>query len=70
MGRYQQQTIGPLRGLNEDEDPHILKPNDLVTANNVARYGTMVGTRPGTVLAPPKSIEFLQADSGHVRVAF
>ena len=49
MGRYQQQTIGPLRGLNEDEDPHILKPNDLVTASNVARFGTMVGTRPGTV---------------------
>jgi len=49
MSLYQNQTTGLLRGLNEDEDPHALQPNDLVKANNVARYGTMVGTRPGTV---------------------
>jgi hypothetical protein len=49
MARYQQQTTGILRGLNEDEDPHALDPADLVKATNVARWGTMVGTRPGTV---------------------
>jgi hypothetical protein len=49
MGRYQAQTTGLLRGLNEDEDPHALQPSDLVKADNVCRYGTMVGTRPGTV---------------------
>jgi hypothetical protein len=49
MGKYVQRTVGPMRGLNEDEDPHALDPSDLVKAENVARYGRMTGTRPGTV---------------------
>jgi hypothetical protein len=47
MGRYQQQSLGPLRGLNENEDPHGKNPADLLTALNVASFGRMVGTRPG-----------------------
>jgi hypothetical protein len=47
MGQYELQSVGPLRGLNENEDPHSKNPADLLTATNVASYGRMLGTRPG-----------------------
>ena len=46
---YRVQTLGPLGGLNEDENPHSLRPDELTKAINVARFGNDVGTRPGLV---------------------
>jgi len=40
--------MGPLRGLNEDENPHSLEQGELVQAMNIAKRGVSVGTRPGT----------------------
>ena len=36
-----------LGGLNEDENPRAVMPNELVRADNVARRGSLTGTRPG-----------------------
>lgn len=49
MGRYVARSLRQLRGLHEDENPHHLTRGDLVVADNAARYGNDVGTRPGTV---------------------
>lgn len=49
MPRYQTQTTGVLAGLNEDENPHVLKDNELTKAENLARFGRDMGTRPGLV---------------------
>ena len=43
------QSAGPLyqlAGLNEDENPLALRPDQLRKANNCARKGSMTGTRP------------------------
>lgn len=45
---WETQSIGQLNGLNQDENPHVLAANDMREVLNVARYGRMVGTRPGT----------------------
>jgi hypothetical protein len=45
---FQAFTYGPFSGLNQDENPHALAPNDLIEATNVARRGETLGTRPGT----------------------
>lgn len=37
----------PLGGLNENENPHALRDDELALAINVARVGDRVGTRPG-----------------------
>jgi hypothetical protein len=42
-------STGVLGGLNENENPHSLEPNELVEAFNCWRTGDSVGTRPGTV---------------------
>lgn len=49
MPRYRKQTTGVLAGLNEDENPHVLRDNELTKARNVARFGRDIGTRPGLV---------------------
>ncbi len=36
-----------LGGLNEDENPRAIQPQELVRADNVARLGNLTGTRPG-----------------------
>jgi len=46
---FKQFTTGQLKGLNEDPNPHRLETGELTIANNVARLGNMVGTRPGAV---------------------
>ena len=49
MARFQQRSIGPFGGLNEDENPHAIDPNDLVEALNVVHRGNTLGTRPGLI---------------------
>lgn len=44
---YRTVSIPVLQGLNEDENPHSLRTGELVRAENCARFGNMVGTRPG-----------------------
>ena len=46
---YEQTTLGPLGGLNEDEDPTALRADQLRVAINCARRGSLTGTRPGTI---------------------
>lgn len=47
---YRPVAIEALLGLNEDENPHALKPGELTSARNAARRSTtLVGTRPGCV---------------------
>ena len=41
------QPMYELGGLNEDENPQVLKPTDLVRADNCVRKGSLTGTRPG-----------------------
>lgn len=40
-------TLRALGGLNENEDPTSLRPNELTEAKNVCRFGLLTGTRPG-----------------------
>lgn len=44
---YEQVTLPPLAGLNEDEDPTAIRPEQLRLATNCARRGSLTGTRPG-----------------------
>lgn len=46
---YQPYTIQFLGGLNEDENPAVIQPNQLRVASNTARLGALTGTRPGLV---------------------
>jgi hypothetical protein len=48
-------VLGPFNGLNEDENPHALNPNDLVEARNCVNRGRTTGTRPGTIREPTDS---------------
>ncbi len=47
MPKFISKRFIPDGGLNEDENPHSLKDNELSTATNVGRRGETVGTRPG-----------------------
>ncbi len=47
MARYKQKSLGPFGGLDLNENPHAVDPNDLVDAPNVAHRGQELGTRPG-----------------------
>lgn len=49
MNTYKPFTLNDLGGLNEDENPASLQPNQLREAINCARKGNMTGTRPGLV---------------------
>jgi len=44
---YKPYTLTVLGGLNEDENPSEVQPNQLRVAINCARRGSMTGTRPG-----------------------
>lgn len=44
---YRPFTLTEFGGLNEDENPSSLQPNQLREAINCARRGSMTGTRPG-----------------------
>lgn len=44
---YRGFTMNDLGGLNEDENPASIAPNQLREAVNCARRGSMTGTRPG-----------------------
>lgn len=71
MPKYQTQTTGVLAGLNEDENPHSLKDNELTKGQNLARFGREMGTRPG--LVRPGSAEDYEnalADAGPVQGLF
>lgn len=46
---YQPFTINAYAGLNEDENPVALRPDELREATNVCRLGNLTGTRPGLV---------------------
>ncbi|GEM_PF-5160424 len=46
---YQSYTINSYAGLNEDENPVALAPNQLREATNCCRLGNLTGTRPGLV---------------------
>lgn len=46
---YQTLVMGPWSGLNQDENPHALRDDELVLATNCAARGKLVGTRPGAV---------------------
>jgi len=50
MGRFQNKRLGPFGGLNQNENPHAIPPNDLIEARNVAHRGDDLGTRPGAIL--------------------
>ena len=49
MSQWKQASTGVMGGLNEDENPAALGDGELTIAQNIARYGDMVGTRPGLV---------------------
>lgn len=44
---YRGFTMNDMGGLNEDDNPAALQPNQLREAVNCARRGSMTGTRPG-----------------------
>ena len=44
---YGNASIPQILGLNQDENPDSLATGELVEAQNVGRFGNMVGTRPG-----------------------
>lgn len=46
---YSSYTINGYGGLNEDENPAALRPDQLREATNVCRLGNLTGTRPGLV---------------------
>jgi len=50
VGRFQSRKLGPFGGLNQNENPHAIPPNDLVEARNVVHRGDTLGTRPGLIL--------------------
>ena len=47
MAGFKPYTLGQFGGINEDEDPTSLQPNQLTRATNVCRLGQLTGTRPG-----------------------
>jgi hypothetical protein len=47
MGGYQRFRINEFAGLNEDENPDVLQPNELSACENVWKHGRAIGTRPG-----------------------
>ena len=47
MKPYKAFTIRDWGGLNEDENPSALRPEELVETLNCSRLGTSLGTRPG-----------------------
>jgi hypothetical protein len=47
MGRYTRFTVQDFAGLNEDESPDRVQPNELSSAINVWKHGQLLGTRPG-----------------------
>lgn len=50
---YKTFSISALLGLNQDRNPHELKPEELTVARNAARRATnLVGTRPGCIRMP------------------
>lgn len=46
---YEQTKLGPLGGLNEDEDPTAIRADQLRLATNTSRRGSLTGTRPGCI---------------------
>ncbi len=44
--------LDDLRGLDENENPHLIHTKSLTVANNVWRLGRSLGTRPGMVRDP------------------
>ena len=49
---YDTVTIDDFAGVNEDNSPDRLQPNELVRGVNVCRFGSAFGTRPGCELEP------------------
>ncbi len=47
-GSFQTFDTKEWKGLNEDENPTALRMGELAIAENVWRYGHLIGTRPGT----------------------
>lgn len=54
-GEFKRIDVKKWRGLNEDENPAVLEEGELSVAENVWRYGRMIGTRPGTQYEPETS---------------
>ena len=50
MAPFQNRRLGPFGGLNQNENPHAIPPNDLIKAPNVVHRGDDLGTRPGAIL--------------------
>jgi hypothetical protein len=65
MAKPRTVSVGPILGLNEDENPHRLQPGELRSCLNVVRFGSsMVGTRPGAQNLPTGDDYELQLDNG------
>lgn len=58
--RYRPFTLNDFGGINEDENPSAIAPNQLREAINCARRGSMTGTRPGIAY----DTEYTEAISG------
>jgi hypothetical protein len=48
-------SIGPFRGLNQDENPAQIEQNELIEAINTYHSGRRFGTRPGMIREPTGS---------------
>ena len=67
---YRNFTIPEILGLNQDENPESVKPGELAVADNLARRGSFVGTRPGAApLAPGSDYENAVAEANAIRGA-